>query len=52
MQTSYDFLLSETFIKVVSIGAWSFLGMFLINKQYERYKQYKINKNNFNKFFY
>ena len=52
MQTSYDFLLSETFIKIISIGTWSFLAMFLMNKQYKQYKQYKINKNNFNKFFY
>lgn len=52
LQLPYDFLLSETFIKYVSIGFWSFFATAFAHKQYIKYKQYKINKNNLNKFFH
>lgn len=52
LKLPFDFLLSETFIKYASIGFWSFFATAFAHKQYKRYTQYKINKNNLNKFFY
>lgn len=48
MQLPYDFLLSDTFVKVISIGFWSFFATVFVHNQYKRIKQYNINKKNFN----
>lgn len=46
----YDFLLSETFVKIISISFWSFFATVFVHNQYKRIKQYNINKKNFNTF--